>query len=183
MKIEVKERANNEFYDEVLSVMMNYKKLITNPHTKITGLTKSSITLGLISLIMLVLSIVLFSLDNSFKTYLYLIFLFSFLVCLSIIYYLMIKVRISKLKNVTGKIIVNIEKDYIEYNSNECNYKVDFADIKYIIINKNTISFLPKTVGKALISLNIKYKKDVINTLAKFEKDSLIIDNSKLYEK
>ena len=182
MKIEVKERGNNEFYDEFLSVMFNYKKLVNNPYLKIKPLTKSAITLGLISLVMLITFIILFALDSTFKLYLYFISMFSFLVGLSICYYLIIKNRINKLKSVKGVISINIEKDYIEYLSEAAKYKINFNDIKYIIINKHNIAFLPKKPGSVLISLNVKYINEVKESLQKFGHLDLLIDNSNLYK-
>ena len=80
--------------------------------------------------------------------------------------------------NEKGSKTINIEKDYISYKDNNKSFRVEFDDLKYVVINKYSICFIPKNKLSALISINVEYKKDVIDALSKYKKDYLIVDNN-----
>ncbi len=65
----------------------------------------------------------------------------------------------------------------------QLDFKIDFKDIAYVIINRYTIVFLPKDKTKLMIGIPVKYKKEVVSELKELKQEKLIIDNSKRYEK
>ena len=179
MKLEVKERGSKCFYDEFLSVMMKYKKIIKNPHKKVNRLSKEVIGLMLLSVFLLIVFIILYK----FKGYsIICVVLFSLIFILSIIYYLLMNKRISFYRNFKGTIVIEFNNDYIEYLSSKNNYKVDWDNIKSIIINKYSICFIPIYSNKVMIGISTEYKDKVIDIIKKLDKENLIIDNSNLYK-
>ena len=54
--------------------------------------------------------------------------------------------------------------------------------IKNILINKNTISFLPGDVlaTNIIMFISTKYKDKVLEAIKKYKKEELVIDNSNL---
>ena len=77
-----------------------------------------------------------------------------------------------------------ITKEHISLENKKQNIELSFDSIKYIIINKETISFIPKEINATSIVMFIstKYKEDVMTALKKYKKEELVIDNSKLYK-
>lgn len=181
MKIEIKERGCNNFYDEFLFVLFNYKKIVKNPQKKVKRISQSSICYLIVSLVILALFTILYLNEKSYKTYLLIIYLFSFLSVFSIIYYLIIKKRINTLKNVKGTIIIEFNDNEIKYISNDNKYEIKWDNIKYIIINNYSICFIPKKINNILIGIDKKYIKEVRDAVKKYKKDKILIDNSNLY--
>lgn len=71
-----------------------------------------------------------------------------------------------------------IEDDYVEMHIGEEQIRLNFKDMHWIILNKYSITFLPKIEGTKLIAIEIKYKDQVTNNI---KEKSLIVDNSNLY--
>lgn len=63
-------------------------------------------------------------------------------------------------------------------NIGEEQFRLNFKDIRWIILNKYSITFLPKNKGATLIAIEIKYRDQIINNI---KDKSLIVDNSNLY--
>lgn len=178
MKIEIKDRENRNYYDELLYITSNYKKIFDNPKKKAHSLSIDALVMGIISFVALILFIILYRNNNSYRLFLFGIYLFILLIVLSIVYYLLIQRRITKLRNVKGTITLEIEKEHIDFITKKSKYKVLWKDIKYVLINKHTICFIPKKSGMLLISLGIRYKEKVISALKDIKKTNLIIDTN-----
>jgi hypothetical protein len=71
-----------------------------------------------------------------------------------------------------------IEDEYVEIIIGEEKFRLSFKDIHWIILNKYSITFLPKIKGDKLIAIDIKYTNQVIDNI---KEKSLIVDNSNLY--
>ena len=102
---------------------------------------------------------------------------FAVTFALGVIYYIMILNNISKLKNrdISKKLI--LENDHIEFIVGDDEYKLEKSDIQYVLINRYSISFIPKTKTNMFFA-DIKYKSQILEN---FNEKSLIVDNSDLY--
>ena len=178
MEIELDKIESNNYYGEVLAVMSNYLKLVKNPKKKIRGTNTEALLLTGIALVFLVIFTGLYLMDKTYTLYLYVIIIFSIALILGIVYNVLIHRRISKLKNndLDKKLI--IEDDYVEMNIGEEQFRLNFKDMHWIILNKYSITFLPKIKGEKLIAIEIKYKNQVISNI---KEKSLIVDNTNLY--
>ncbi|MBE6491085.1 MAG: hypothetical protein E7Z83_09555, partial [Methanobrevibacter sp.] len=63
MEINIEKNTSSKYYDEVLSVMSNYKKLVKNPNQKIASIKRQATILTGISLIFLVIFAILYARD------------------------------------------------------------------------------------------------------------------------
>lgn len=178
MEIKLDKSEFNNYYGEVLAVMSNYLKLVKNPKKKIRGANTEAILLTGIALVFLVIFTVLYLLDQSYTPFQYVIIIFSIALFLGIIYNILIRRRISKLKNNDSDRKLIIEDEYVELDIGEEQFRLNFKDIQWIILNKYSITFLPKMKGATLIAIEIKYRNQVINNI---KDKSLIVDNSNLY--
>lgn len=178
MEILLDRQDSTKYYDEVLAVVSNYKKLVKNPRKKIRGLTSSAISLTLIAVVFMIVFTVLYLRDTAYSLYLYIDILFIAAVILGVIYYALIKRRISKFKEVDSSKKFVIEDDHVEMHIGDEVFPLKFSDMHWIILNRYSITFLPKTEGARLIAIDIKYKSQVISNISE---KSLIIDNSDLY--
>ncbi len=174
MEIEPDKCESNNYYGEVLTVMSNYSKLVKNPKKKIRAANTEAILLTGIALVFLVIFTGLYLLDQSYTSFQYVIIIFSITLFFGIIYNILIRKRISKLKNndLDKKLI--IEDDYVEMNIGEEQFRLNFKDMQWIILNKYSITFLPKIEGATLIAIEIKYADQVISNI---KDKSLIVDN------
>ena len=178
MEIEIDKIESNNYYGEVLAVMSNYSKLVKNPRQKIQGLNSHAILLTGIALAFLVIFAALYLISPSTTLYLYVIIIFSIALILGIIYIFLINRRISKLKNNDSPKKLIIEEEYVEMHIGEEQFRLNFNDIHWIILNKYSITFLPKIEGATLIAVEIKYKIQVIDNI---KEKHLIVDNSNLF--
>ena len=169
---------SNDYYGEVLAVMSNYQKLVKNPNQKIRGLNKQAILLTGISLAFLIIFSLLYMSDSSNTMYLYVVIIFLVAFVLGIIYNILIYRRISKFKNNASDKKLIIDDDFVEMRIGNEQFTLNLNDIQWIIFNRYSITFLPKSEGATLIAVEIKYRNQVI---ANIKEKSLIVDNSDLY--
>ena len=174
MKIEIKERGKDSFYDEFLSVLSNYKKFIKNPNKKVHQMSKDALLMCGISLLMLIITTILFIGSASNELYRYISYFFSFLVVFSGLYFFIIKKRIKELKNINGTIVLDFNSDNIEYETSNNKYQVKWSAIKRIIIGKYSISFLPSDINTPVISVSRDYEDEVMKAIKECGHDELI---------
>ena len=179
MEIEMNKIESDAYYNEVLAIISNYKNLVENPRQKIKGLNRQAITLTVISVAFLVVFSVLYLQNRSNTLYLIVVAIFAVAFVLGIIYNVLIRRRISKLKNRGSDRKLVIEEDYVELTVGNEKSRLEMSEIQYVLINKYSISFIPNKANSTLIAIGISYREDVLNNFARKE---LIVDNSSLYQ-
>lgn len=179
MEIEVNKIESDAYYNEVLAIVSNYKKLADNPRQKIKGLNRQAITLTVISVAFLVVFSFLYLQNRSNTLYLIVVVIFAIAFVLGIIYNILIRRRISKLKNRDSDRKLVIEDDYVELTVGNEKSRLEMSEIQYVLINRYSISFIPNKANSTLIAIGISYREDVLNSFARKE---LIVDNSSLYQ-
>ena len=179
MEIEINKIESDAYYNEVLAIVSNYKKLVKNPRQKIKGVNRQAITLTVISVAFLVVFSFLYLQNRSNTLYLIVVAIFAIAFVLGIIYNVLIRRRISKLKNRGYDRKLVIEDDYVELTVGNEKSRLEMSEIQYVLINKYSISFIPNKANSTLIAIGISYREDVLNNFARKE---LIVDNSSLYQ-
>lgn len=179
MEIEINKIESDAYYNEVLAIVSNYKKLVKNPRQKIKGVNRQAITLTVISVAFLVVFSFLYLQNRSNTLYLIVVAIFAIAFVLGIIYNVLIRRRISKLKNRGSDRKLVIEEDYVELTVGNEKSRLEMSEIQYVLINKYSISFIPNKANSTLIAIGISYREDVLNNFARKE---LIVDNSSLYQ-
>ena len=179
MEIEINKIESDAYYNEVLAIVSNYKKLVKNPRQKIKGVNRQAITLTVISVAFLVVFSFLYLQNRSNTLYLIVVAIFAIAFVLGIIYNVLIRRRISKLKNRGSDRKLVIEEDYVELTVGNEKSRLEMSEIQYVLINKYSISFIPNKANSTLIAIGISYREDVLNNFARKE---LIVDNSILYQ-
>ena len=170
---------SDAYYNEVLAIISNYKKLVENPRQKIKGLNRQAITLTVISVAFLVVFSFLYLQNRSNTLYLIVVAIFAVAFVLGIIYNVLIRRRISKFKNKGSDRKLVIEDDYVELTVGNEKSRLEMSEIQYVLINKYSISFIPNKANSTLIAIGIRYREDVLNN---FSHKELIVDNSSLYQ-
>ena len=94
---------------------------------------------------------------------------------------MIVKKRLEMYLQNKGVKIVEFNENGVEYIDDDKNIRVKWEDIKHIIINKYTITIIPKTILNGFTSIDTKYKSEVIDTLKKYDKEELLVDNSSFY--
>ena len=179
MEIKLNKIESDAYYNEVLAIVSDYKKLVKNPRQKIKGVNRQAITLTVISVAFLVVFSFLYLQNRSNTLYLIVVAIFAIAFVLGIIYNVLIRRRISKLKNRGSDRKLVIEDDYVELTVGNEKSRLEMSEIQYVLINKYSISFIPNKANSTLIAIGISYREDVLNNFARKE---LIVDNSSLYQ-
>ena len=143
---------SDAYYNEVLAIVSNYKKLVDNPRQKIKGLNRQAITLTVISVAFLVVFSVLYLQNRSNTLYLIVVAIFA---------------------------VAFVLGDYVELTVGNEKSRLEMSEIQYVLINKYSISFIPNKPNSTLIAIGISYREDVLNN---FSHKELIVDNSSLYQ-
>lgn len=178
MEIKIDNVNSKNYYDEVLGVISNYKKLIKNPNQKINGLTRQATILTGISLVFLVVFSILYLMNRSYSLYLIVVIIFAVAFVLGIIYYLLINRRVNSFRNVSSDRKLIIEDDYVELIVGEEKSRLEMSDVQYVVINKYSVCFIPRTENSKVIAVNIAYKDSILKAI---DDKSIIVDNSSLY--
>ena len=173
MKIEINNSGTNSYYDEYLFLIQNYKKIYSDSNIKIKK-ASSSIYLYLCISVVIFIGFLIWYLMSKNTIQLCIMIFFAVLILFSIVLIYLIKKRISILVNNYQKSIFEITKDGISAESKDKKYELKFDEIKKILIGNYTITFIPNDIGKNFITTRIEYKKEIIETLKKYEKGNLI---------
>ena len=79
MKLEIKEKPTKNFYNEILYVQTNYKKILKNPSKKVKKLTTSILLYLLTSIIAILISLYFYMQDKPHNIFQYYAFFFLIL--------------------------------------------------------------------------------------------------------
>jgi hypothetical protein len=183
MKLVVKHENNDrDFFNELLYISAKWPNLIKNPTTKVHSITKVFSVYLIIGLIMLIGFILLY-LNITKWIFLVIIFFMSIYFFISL-YFLLDTLRYinKELKDETDSDLTINTSGVRLTRGKKIDYKIDYKDIMYVLINNHSIVFLPKEKSKLMIGLSSKYKDEIIKEFKKMNKDELIIDNSDQYK-
>ena len=72
------------------------------------------------------------------------IIIFSIALILGIIYIFLVNSRISKFRNNDSHKKLIIEDEYVEMHMGDEQFRLNFKDMHWIILNKYSITFIPK---------------------------------------
>ncbi len=181
MKLEFEERGTKDYYDEFFYIMNYIMKIKKNPKTKVKKLTTVAYLYIIFCIAFISIFIPLYIINKSIVDLIVLIIL---IVCLtlSIIYLILITNNIKKYKNAKGTNIFEIDDKNITVTNNDGKNSIKWDGVEYVVINKNTIVFVPINIPSILIGVDASHKMEVVKALKKYKKDKLLIDNSNLYE-
>ncbi len=175
------DKVNNkkEFIDEAYEIINYAKVLNKNTNIKIVGRKKKCIFSIIASLLYLIFTIIFSILYKDTIFY----------ICIGVaIFALTINtarlIKHIKILNISNKketnSILKIDKNEIELENktNKTKYSINWQDIKYIIITKKSITFLPIIENnnfKNPIIIPIDYENKTIEALKQINKENLII--------
>ena len=182
MKIEVNKRGTKEFYSEILYITTKYNILKKKPNKKVQSIIKNRIIQIVVISLLLPIYVDLYIKTNQW-IYMFIIGAFFLIIFCLILTMININKRINILINEKGTKTISIDEEKVSYKDESKEYNVKWENIETIIINKESISFLPKTILYPVISLPTEYKDKVIETISKYKKESLLVDNSDKYKK
>ena len=185
MKIKVKysdKKMSKNYFDENLYVVLNFKKIIKNPKKKVKKYSSVFLFNYLILLFFLIISFI--CQINSLN--------FEFTLLISSITVVYIIYSLLMYKNYINTFVKKAKQEIIEINdigilNDDGNMKIqiNWDSIQVIVINKYTISVIPKNevLNNIIISISTKYKNEFIKELKKYNKEFLLVDNSARYKK
>jgi len=172
MKIEIEEKGSNNYYDEFLYIINNYKKIQNNKNIKIKKLSSISYLYLIISLIILIIYSILYISDKT-KMNLIIMIIFIILTIFSIFYIYLVKKNIKTLSNNFVPTKIEISSNYVKIDNAKKNISLNWDEIKYILIGSYTISFIPNN-NKEFITTRIDYKDKITAALKKYDKEHLL---------
>lgn len=180
MKIEINEKPDRKFYDELLYVTSYYKKIKKKPNKKITTITKELMKdIGIILLLLLIELFFYFEYQDNI--FLFMIGFIGLILIFFILYLIAVQKRIKDFLKDNTKTIISINESGVELvKENIQHIQVDWNSIDFILINKYSICLLPKNITNIIIALDTKNKKEFLEGIKKYDKDDLIVDNTEL---
>ena len=182
MRIEVEKRGTREDYDEMLSVMNRYQKIVKNPQTKVGGYTRGLFLYLLYIVLMIALTMYFYLQERSLF---FAVAAGMLVLMLGFATVLLIRVnkRISGYTNDKGKKIFEMDADGISYSDDGKTYLVRWENVAAAVINRKTVCFIPKEQTGVVIALMVEYADQVIEGLREYGKQSLLSDNRSMYGK
>lgn len=180
--IEIKKIKNKKKYlDESFSVSRHYKQLVNNPQKKIVPYIRERIYITIGITVYVIAMILIFDNGPIFNS-----FIIGFMTLTLFVYirnivltYKYISTRSKKESNAT--LSINEDKIVFTNNNDHITYECLWNNVKYILISKYCISFIPinnEVVG-FLISIPIDYKNDCFKLFNEYKKIDLIIETEK----
>lgn len=173
MKIEMTKPGNRQYYNEIFYISLKYKKFLKKPNKRVIGIFKDYMIRILFCIFFSLYALICYKIFNSV---LFLVFVgyFLFATFLNCILALKIKNQIKYILSSNNKRSIVIDDKKVEYMDLNKTYRNKWENIKYILLNKNSIVFLPASKQSAMIALPITKKKDVLKILKDLNKEDLI---------
>ena len=169
------EKGNKKYYEEIMYISSNYYIFKKRPKTKAHSLVK-----------VFIFYIILFSLiflSCLFIPNLYILSVIAFIILIIYIYLLVeTKYKLREFMKHNNSIITIDETGIENKEENETSSKLYWDAIEYIIVNKYSISVLPKNFAHFAIFIEISSKEEILKALEKYNKTNLLIDNSNKYK-
>lgn len=181
MKIEFKERGRKEYYEEMLYISYYFSKASKNPQKKVYLFTSYMWIHSLYMAVLLLVSLFFYFWMREVSF----IFLTGAVFILLIAELYLIyqgKERMKRFLSTNDTKIIELTKEGIDFEDVQRNYRISWNEIRYILINRYSITFLPKSNDNLLISIDKQYQESVLEAIRECEKEDLIIDNSSLYK-
>ena len=184
MKIEIKEKDKN-FFDECLYIRTYINKVMKKPKKKVCAASKFFLR-GLILYIIYSLIFIIWGIVEGFDvTKIICSVVFVWFTCIMIYNNYIIRKNINMYMNDGAiKSEFEINEKAIILKNNDKSIELNWDLVKYVIINKESISFIPitQTFDSIVMFISTKYKDDVMDAIKKYKKEELVIDNSNLYK-
>ena len=169
------EKGNKKYYEEIMYISSNYYIFKKRPKTKAHSLVK-----------VFIFYIILFSLiflSCLFIPNLYVISAIALTILIIYIYLLVeTKYKLREFMKHNDSLITIDETGIENKEENKTVSKLYWNAIEYIIVNKYSISILPKNFAHFAIFIEISSKKEVLKALEKYNQTNLLIDNSNKYK-
>ena len=181
MKIVITDHDKKEYYDELLYVSSHYKKFLNNPNRKAKGEGQNTLVWTILAAVILVIFLIMFFTTKS-MTNLYVAGLYMLILAYALYYLSIVNKRIDLMMNDGLNKTVEINDQYIEYEDGKQTLRIKWDEIAYVMIQKYSICFLPKSPTSLFVTISRLYEDQVLEAVQKAGKDSLVVDNSKAYK-
>lgn len=179
--IEIKNINNKKAYlEESYFIVRHYNQLISNSTKRIVPYIRERIYITIAIIVYVVSCIFIFNNGPVFNWFIIGLLFLAIVLCLRDI--ISASKYISKRSKEKSDAVLTINEDKVIFKNNKMHvtYECQWEDIKYILISKNCISFMPRTIDVGfLISIPIDYKEECIKLLEKYNKQDLIKYNRK----
>ena len=180
MEIIINKRGPKEYYDEFLYILYYFRKFLKDPKSKANSFPKTMLTniiLGAAGLVFMIVSYLVFK-DTIFMI---LIIALVFVLVFTILVYLQGKKRMNEMMSDEQEKIIKIDEEGITYKDADKLYQLSWNKIKYVLINKYSVGFLPSTIDTIMVSVSNEYLDDILKGLEEANKKELVVDNRSLY--
>jgi hypothetical protein len=181
MKIKFKSNNPKKEYDELLEINELSKTLINNPKKKVNLHTRSLIKRLLLCVICVLLFIALIMMGTNTKMHLVLMGIILVSSIILIVMLIQTKSKINKYANEVCESTIDFSNDEINFYNKNHKCKLLWNNIKYVIINKYSICFLPYKMPNIVVSVPSSIREDIIKILIKLNKQDKLVDNSSKY--
>lgn len=175
MKLEINENESNKFYDELIFIQSNYKKLLIKKKKNVSRMTIIFLKYILISIVFGILTLIMYN-ETKDKFYYFALYIYGLLVIFALVFIFITKRKINDEKNKFEKTKITLNDKNIEYKSLNSIYKIEWNNLSFILFNKYSICFIPKDGKGKIIAISIKYKDKILECLKKYKKDNLIYE-------
>lgn len=178
--VEIKDvKYKSKYLDETFYIVNHYKQLVNNPQKKIIPYARERIYIILGISAFIIITLLIFNIGLAFNC-----FFIGFLFLAIIVYlkdiFLAHKYISSRSKREANAIlIIDDEKIVFTNNNDHITYECKWEDIKFILVSKYSISFIPISNENVrfLISVPIDYKNACFELFEKYKKMELVTEN------
>lgn len=173
MKFEMIKPEDKKYYNEIFYILLKYKKFLKNPNKKTISIMTSYLIKILFCIFFILYCLFFYFVFNS----LFFIFFagyFLFAGLLNTILFFRTKKQINSILSHDNKRTITLDDKKVEYMDINKSYRDPWSSIKYVLLNKYSIVFLPISKESALIALPIEKKNDVIKLLKEYGLENLI---------
>ncbi len=177
MRLEITERGPKDFYDEIMYIAANFKKFRMKPNRKVHP--QSLVYTGYCVATLLVILVFMLEYLGDHNG-IFLLLSGMMLVCffLLIVIVVSMRKRITAMMNEPGTKVITIDDRGVGYEAESQTVNIKWDEITNVIINKNSVVFMPRTDMSLMISVYSKFKDQILQGVAEAGHMELLVDNT-----
>lgn len=165
-----------DYYEEYYFVAANQNKILKQPHQKINRFTTSLLITTIIFSILVILSWIFAYHDTYLKILNIILTIFAVALFGVIIY---VSNRFKRLSTLKPKNELEITTDAIELKNPDGTVDhLSWDRVKYVLVNKNSVIFLPASKGFPVIGAPAAQKDKIVAEITKLNYIEKLRDNS-----
>ena len=166
MVIEVKEKGNREFYEEVVNVVAQYGRLRKKPEAKLKNYFVSLKTFAVLLTVMIVINTAMGIAWGFDGLSIASIIVYAVVLVINVAFWVNLKKAVDRYLSDDRSSIVTLDEDGVELNKeNSQKVRLAWPSIAFVRVFKESVCFVSADITGFILAVTISHKQEILDYL------------------